>query len=475
MKKIGIMLSAASALMMAGCAKDMTETPEVGVAGTLYATVEGSDNSTRVGFDKDGTFYWSEGDQIGVFNMPAAWNEAYDIRGAKFDIQSGAGTGSASFSGQVDGSMDGDVVIYPYNEDIKLEVSQGSRPYAYFYFPSKYTYTKVDTDFFSAERGKGNSFNAYMWGVVKDNTVELKHLAGVFCVKIDKMPSESGVFEFSASETFTSGTASLGYTGSNGEAEYIDYPEIQSNGGAASVTIEFSGAEAGKPGVFYIPVPTGDYTNVTVSISDQDGGNKISIPCGNYHIDRAMLKAIYPKVAAGSSTTAGSAMDVVTAIGYGEKAITVAPDVTDLTVCGNDNNDPISISYAQIPNGDLSIGYDPNLPIASQLVVAMPYDEGNSAAPNVTVDMFNTSVTLAATTGKAVYGTVTLEASGELLVVDSGVTVSELVIRRSNIRVKRDSHIKRIVNQSALEVKIYYEEGAWLPIDIPQGVTVVYE
>ena len=116
------MLSAAAALMMAGCAKDMTETPEVGVAGTLYATVEGSDNTTRVGFDKDGTFYWSEGDQIGVFNMPAAWNEAYDIRGAKFDIQSGAGTGSASFSGQVDGSMDGDVVIYPYNENIKLEV-----------------------------------------------------------------------------------------------------------------------------------------------------------------------------------------------------------------------------------------------------------------------------------------------------------------------------------------------------------------
>lgn len=459
MKKIGIMISAAAALMMAGCAKDMTGTPEAGGVATLYATVEGSDNTTRVGFDQSGSFYWSEGDQIGV--MTDMNPDGFTV----LSINSGVGENSASFSGEVGGRIEG-YAVYPYSKG--HSVSGTALTYI---FPSEYNYTKVETDFFSAEKGQGNSFNAPMWGKIDGNSVQFKHLGGVFCVKIDKMPYASGTLTFSADQQIN-GTYDIDLSGSENPAFTV---ETASDEAGKSVAITFDGAVAGESGVFYIPVPTGDYTNVAVSISDQDGGNRIIIPCGNYHIDRAMLKALYPKVAAGGSTTAGSAMDVVTAIGYGEKAITVAPDVTDLTICGNDNNDPISISYAQIPNGDLSIGYDPNLPIASQLVVAMPYDEVNSAAPNVTIDMFNTSVTLAATTGKAVYGTVTLEASGELLVVDSGVTVSELVIRRSNIRVKRDSHIKRIVNESALEVKIYYEDGAWLPIDIPQGVTVVYE
>lgn len=483
MKKIGIMLSAAAALMMAGCAKDMTETPEVGVAGTLYATVEGSDNTTRVGFDKSGTFYWSAGDKIGVFNMPAAGNDDYDIRGAKFDILSGAGTGSASFLGQVDGSMDGDVVIYPYNENIRLLAFQNSRPEARFSFPSKYTYTKVDTDFFSAEKGKGNSFNAYMWGVVKDNAVELKHLAGVFCVKIDKMPSESGVFEFSASEPFTGGYASLGHTGSDGEAVYKDYPEIRSDGGDASVAIEFSGAEVGKPGVFYIPVPTGKYTNVTVSVSDSDGGNKISIPCGNYTIKRAMLKAIYPTVAAGGSMTVSSADAVSSAISDTTPAVTVSGKVQSdatITIPSVSAQTPVSVSFAQIPTAALTFTDGSGAGTsASELVVAIPYNElidlPAMIKPSVRFDMPNTTVTLAATAGKAVYGTVEATTANNTLIIDSGVTVTEVVVKKGNVRVNSGATVDWMSNETGATVTIYKEAGATIPDNLDPSSFVVVD
>lgn len=128
-------------MMMACCAKNITETPETGAVGTLYATVEGSDNTTRVGFDKNGTFYWSDGDKIGVVTD-------VNPKFTPLNIDSGAGTGSASFSGEVDGSMDGGYAVYPYSES--HSVSDYNLTYT---FPSEYTYTKVDTDFSARSKG----------------------------------------------------------------------------------------------------------------------------------------------------------------------------------------------------------------------------------------------------------------------------------------------------------------------------------
>ena len=443
------MLSAAAALMMAGCAKDMTETPEVGVAGTLYATVEGSDNTTRVGFEQDGTFYWSEGDQIGV---------AGDSDFTALKINSGVGTGNASFSGD-DIPTEG-YAVYPYSESHSVLGSTLS-----YTFPSEYTYTtKVDTDFFSAEQGSGNSFNAPMWGEIDGNSVHFKHLGGVFCVKIDKMPSASGTFTFSADQKINGTYEGIRLSATEPEIEATD-PSTESE---KSVTITFDGATVGESGVFYIPVPKGDYTNVTVSVDD------MSIPCGNYTISRKMLKAIYPSVAAGGSTTVSSADELAAAFVKGETAITVTSDVTNLAICGNENNDPISISYAQVPNGNLSIGYDPNTPFANELVVAIPYDEVNNTTPDVAINMPMTTVTLAATVGKAVYGTVEATTANNTLIIDSGVSVDKVIVKQGNIRVKSGATLNNLDASYVVdEVYLYAEAGANLPGTLAENVTLV--
>lgn len=455
------MLSVAAVMMMAGCAKDKTETPEAGAVGTLYATVEGSDNTTRVGFDKDGTFYWSGGDKIGVTT---------DMNPDGFTpltINSGAGTGNASFSGEVDGSMDGGYAVYPYSESHSM--SGYNLTYT---FPSEYNYSGVDTDFFSAEQGAGNSFNAPMWGRIEGNSVQFRHLGGVFCVKIDKMPSASGKVTFSADQKIN-GTYDIELSGSEPKFEAL----AASTESEKSVTITFGGATAGEPGVFYVPVPTGTYTNVMVSISDLNGGNRISIPCGNYNVSRAMLKAIYPAVATGGTMTANSASEVYDKLDNGKANILVAPDVTDIKIkgIGEEGCDNSVLSYTQLPSY-LTIGFDPNFPIPPTLEfsVAMPYDETSESAPDVTINsnMSCVDLTLAATSGKAVYGTVTSYA--RTIIIGNNVTVSELVVKGGDIRVKRGSHTKKIVNESPYEVKLYYEEGAWLTIDIPEGVKVVY-
>lgn len=462
-------------MMMAGCAKNMTETPEAGAVGTLYATVEGSDNTTRVGFDKNGTFYWSDGDQIGVVTD-------VNPKFTPLTIDSGAGTGSASFSGEVDGSMDGGYAVYPYSES--HSVSGSNLTYT---FPSEYTYTKVDTDFFSAEQGYGNSFNAPMWGKIDGNSVQFKHLGGVFCVKIDKMPLESGKVTFSADQKIN-GTYDIELSGSEPKFKAV----AASTESEKSVTITFEGATTGESGVFYVPVPTGTYTNVMVSISDfndsddsndsndSNGGYKISIPCGNYNISRAMLKAIYPAVATGGTITANSADAVYGAFNKGQAHILVTPNVTDIDKIngigedGDINNGVLS--YTQLPSY-LTIGFDPNFPILPTLKfsVAMPYDETSESAPDVTINsnMSVADLTLAATAGKAVYGTVTSYA--RTIIIGNNVTVSELVVRGGDIRVKRGSHTKKIVIESPNTVRLYYEDGASFPTDFPNDkVIIVY-
>lgn len=458
MKKIGIMLSAAAALMMAGCAKDMTETPEVGAVGTLYATVEGSDNTTRVGFDKSGNFYWSEADYIGVNTDQSS--EKFKGLG----IVSGAGTGSASFSGEVEGQIAG-YAVYPHSES--HSVSGSTLTYT---FPSKYTYSKkVDTDFFSAEQGSGNSFNAPMWGKIDGNSVQFKHLGGVFCVKIDKMPSASGTFTFSADQKIN-GTYDADL--SNSEPAFTVLDASDDNG---TVTITFEGATVGESGVFYVPVPTGDYTNVTVSV----GG--MSIPCGNFQIDRAMLKAIYPSVAAGGSTTV-EVDNVSSAISVTTPAVTVSGTVqSDATITIPSVSTPVSVSFAQIPTAALTFTEDSGAgsSSASELVVAIPYDETAEAAgslptPDVAINMPNTTVTLAATAGKAVYGKVEATTADNTLIIDSGVTVNEVVVKQGNVRVNSGATVGSMSNETGTTVTIYKEAGATLPdnLDLSRFVVV---
>lgn len=467
MKKIGIMLSAAAALMMAGCAKDMTETTEVGAVGTLYATVEGSDNTTRVGFDKSGKFYWSEGDQIGV-----ARGGLTELDFTALKINSGVGTGNASFSGD-DVPTEG-YAVYPYSADHHMSAFGDLIFYS---FPSEYNYTKVDTDFFSAEQGSGNSFNAPMWGKIEGNSVHFKHLGGVFCVKIDKMPSASGTFTFSADQNIY-GTYHIDLSGSENPAFTVD-AALSAGTTGKSVTITFDGATVGESGVFYIPVPTGDYTNVTVSVSDQDGGNKISIPCGNFHIDRAMLKALYPKVAAGGSTTVDSAGDVATTISSTSPAVTVSGWVGNAVIGIPSVSVPVSVSFEQIPTAlnftDIASGGTSS---ASELVVAIPYDETAEAAgslptPDVAIKMPNTTVTLAATAGKAVYGTVTATTADNTLIIDSGVSVDNVVVKKGNIRVKSGATLNNLDASHVVEVYLYAEAGAKLPETLAENVTLV--
>ena len=101
-------------------------------------------------------------------------------------VEGGAGQATASFSGNMTGTIAG-YAAYPYNDGHAVSTTNGTTTLTY-NFPKEYSYTKVDADYQTETKGKGNSYNPAMWGKIENSNVALKHLGGVFCIKFAKLP-----------------------------------------------------------------------------------------------------------------------------------------------------------------------------------------------------------------------------------------------------------------------------------------------
>jgi hypothetical protein len=155
----------------------------------LTASVKKDTPKTRVGFDENGKFYWSKNDKIGVTSTDNATAfDTYTLSAESVGQASGTFTGSST-------SEPSGYAVYPYNSNDKVTISDNGTATLTYYLPNSYTYTKVDETFFTASKGEGNSFNAPMWGAVSDGSISMKHLGGVFCIKVKSMPSASGTFK----------------------------------------------------------------------------------------------------------------------------------------------------------------------------------------------------------------------------------------------------------------------------------------
>ena len=240
-------------------------------------TITAYQPNTRVGFDKEGNGYWQAGDNIGV------WASG-DNKCNSFLITAGAGETTASFKGTTS-SGDCEYAVYPYNENHKLS----GRTLTY-YLPDSYTYTSVDQTFIPSEKN-GNSFRMPMYGTIANNEVSFKHLGGVICLKIDKMPAESGTVKVISESKKLCGsfTANL----SDATPRIITASAaagIEHCGGTKDNVVSFfySNAIEGESGTFYLPAAVGIY-KLTIIVSS---GKLYSSATDSINLERAKLKVV---------------------------------------------------------------------------------------------------------------------------------------------------------------------------------------
>ena len=225
--------------------------------------------NTRVGFDKDGYGYWHAGDTIGVYSA----GEFYP-----FIITSGIGESSATFSGTITNEKGmGRCAFYPYGAEQYI-----GNDFLYC-LPNSYVYTSVDRTFLPSSKN-GNSFRMLMFGKIADNEVSFKHLGGVICLKIDKMPAESGTVMVTATDNMLWGDF---WTSESQDTMVIKY----SKSGGQSVKFTYSNAVKDDVGIFYLPVAPNSY-NLTIQVYD---GNKVSTTNVTAEVKRSDLKVVNVK------------------------------------------------------------------------------------------------------------------------------------------------------------------------------------
>ena len=291
MKKMKYALHSVAALAVAAlataCSSEDELTTPSGVKETM--TITAYQPNTRVGFDSDGIGYWQAGDKIGVILQNAAGMGTFPVE--EFTISSGEGTGKATFTGAsaILSNIYPRYAMYPYNSGHKYEwsgmITSTSEDASFTYvLPSSYTYTKVDQDYSQKD---GNSFCMPMFGGISDNVVTFNNIGSVICMKINRMPAASGrvtVTEASEASNQLCGSFKIG-SGNDGN-RCISTSASESDN---TVTFTYSGATAGKPGVFYLPVAVGTYT-LTVTVA---GGEEIpEVTTKALKMERGHLKKV---------------------------------------------------------------------------------------------------------------------------------------------------------------------------------------
>lgn len=196
---------------------------------------------TRVGFDADNAFYWSEGDCIGVITSDGF---------KEMTLSDGYQNESI---GQFHGNFQeeiGEYAVYPFGNHTLIN---GQLKYV---LPTSYSYTSIAAD--------ANSSNPPMFGRIIEGVSELKHLASFIKITVNNIPAGGNdmTFIFTADKRITGDFI----------ADISDnIPTIVTDDSAGNtVTISFNNETVGATGTFYIPVPLGTYDTITAEIMDGD-------------------------------------------------------------------------------------------------------------------------------------------------------------------------------------------------------------
>lgn len=221
---------ALTGLLLSSCAVD--ELPAEG--GSIIAEME--TDQTRTSVTDEGSFTWSEGDEIWIHTTYGA---------GKGTLSEGAGTKYAKFGYEsLVGEMTGKAV-YPYNSGHSV-----SGDILNFVLPASYNLGSSLTN-----------TNAAMYGVNVDGTLKFNHLAGVMRFKFKNVPAGVNKFTISLDKKIN-GTFSADIT--------ADFPVIETEITSAmadrTVTFNFDALTKTSEISLYVPLPVGTYKSLELAL-----------------------------------------------------------------------------------------------------------------------------------------------------------------------------------------------------------------
>ncbi len=252
--------------LTAGSASDKDEATEGAISKCLNG--EGADGiSTKaifVGGKANTDFYWQATDKIGVLASGSESLYQLDIEERSANLK------TATFGGEIKGEL-GSYAVYPYNENHKISGNTLT-----YHLPSEYNLSYMNNDYLDTSDNVDTyrvSANPALMAKITaggedEASCEFKHLAGMLCIKMDKVKSTTVNLTIIADRQI-SGDFSVDLT--SGEpvikttSEATADSDIMGTGNTVTIKGIITNINGGC--VFYIPMPVGEY-NLRVKIGD---------------------------------------------------------------------------------------------------------------------------------------------------------------------------------------------------------------
>lgn len=466
MKKYSYLLAAAM-LVCASCSEEsMFESPLTG-ENVINATFEQGISGSRValvqGVNGALSLKWTSGDAIAVFGEDGT-KAVYTLDAGSIGQSNGSFVGTAAIDGNVRG------VAYPYNEEegtsnVKCDAWSDLE----ITLPSKITF----------DPNEPAKCNVPMWGELSDNgSVSFKHLGSLLKIDFTDMPAGydqlivsssspiSGIFRVkvdSDEPILLMGTST---------------PENQ------KVTIKFDAltdADTNNDKVFYLPLPSGTYASLSVSIgkSTDAEANLVLRNWTNIAFERAKYYTAAVAYVAVTGNNVGAINSALTSAISDENTTAQLVMEEAITAGGEieipENSTNVSLDFTSVSGttsaAPLTINSDVSAtPGEATKTLSLNVPTTDAEGSYVTVNTPTSTVNL---NGGKIH-TLTATTATNTLIVGDGVEIANLIVEKGNIRIKEGGKITNLTYNGEEDIYVILEGNATAPtVDDNTNVKVV--
>lgn len=465
MKKIVYVSLAALALGLNSCSNEedfqgsATQAKDV-----IKAEISGKSTKTAM---NGNTVLWEQGDEIGVIVTNNTNGSSQENKSCT--LSSGAGTNNAEFTIFTEQGDTRVAAYYPYGDGVTYDV--GSKVLS-LTMPDSYTY----------DAAKPNHNNkapmACLINTGSQSLASFKNAGALMHITLENIPQDVNKITLTSanSDAPIAGAATITFDEVGNPKLAIPSTEANKVSDAAStghtITVHFTNATDKSTKDFYFPLPVANYSKLTLAVekSNETGSSTIKTKALNAEAGTRYTTVVSFDAITGDIPTvvenvsgATDALATNNSISIAEVPSTEQNPTISLPQVENTKPDvPVNISFDKISTSNAIVinQASEGTSVAKEVRVAVPATsaDGEQSAPKVTINLPNSTVTLAANGETATYDKVEATTADNTLIVNSGVTIKTLDVKKGNIRLKANAKIEAITNSTNDTVKLIVED-----------------
>lgn len=458
-----IICAGLASLTLSSCTREQLAPRPEGKA-TITATREGE--STKTNISTSGTrLTWAEGDIIGAANGENI---------SRFTLATGENTGTATFTGDAS-FVAGDIYAwYPYNSerfegtiDVNLSgqaLTSGESTGKYFYMVAKGT---VESDAANVRLAFKNPLAAFVFNI--DN-----NLSEDIVLKGMEVSADNAVFHQAGTIDLKDGT--------------LDNPAVKTSDDAVnSVAVSLSGytvsAETGYVELPLVVIPRDFrgmnlYFTITYDKGDESGKVMTKMISGqeltrnsfagiNFVFDDASIEGgiEVSKPSDIEDLIQGTPTETEISVSASSAPATADEAEIDLSGTNLSHVENLNISLPAIPAENTGIQYNITIPdgedAPGRVNISVADGENNDIviyAPATTVSIDGIS-----------YGGVTATTADNTLILEDGVTVDNLTVRKGNVRLRGKAAVTNFINSTGGTVNVIVEDSSRGDLQLQEG------